>query len=89
MDAFICEFLRKYPPQIAIDRVCNRDTSIKDGNGNSFKIPKGTSAYAVHYNSKYYPNPEKFDPHSLLGEKKNEIQPNTFILFIWSRATYW
>lgn len=85
LDAFVCEVLRKYPPQIQVDRVCNKGTTISDSKGNSFTIPKGMTVnfnvYAVHYNPKYYPNPDKFDPNRFLGENKSKIQPNTFIPF--------
>uniref|UniRef100_A0A336LNI4 CSON013237 protein n=1 Tax=Culicoides sonorensis TaxID=179676 RepID=A0A336LNI4_CULSO len=85
LDAFICECLRMYPPMIAIDRVCSKDTTIDDGKGNSFTIPKGMfvffNPFAVHYNPKYYPNPAKFDPTRFLGENKKKIEPYTFISF--------
>lgn len=85
MDAFICECLRKHPPMLQIDRVCNKETVIHDGKGNSFKIPVGMKVslnpFAVHYNPKYYPNPAKFDPERFLGENKKKIDQNTFLSF--------
>lgn len=85
MDAFICECLRKHPPMLQIDRVCNKETVIHDGKGNSFKIPVGMKVnlnpFAMHYNPKYFPNPAKFDPDRFLGENKNKIEPNTFLSF--------
>lgn len=85
LDAFICECLRMYPPMIGIDRFCNRDTTIDDGKGNRFTIPKGMTiffnVFGVHYNPKFYPNPAKFDPDRFYGENKKNIQPNTFMSF--------
>ncbi|XP_063707464.1 probable cytochrome P450 9f2 [Culicoides brevitarsis] len=85
LDAFICECLRMFPPMVAIDRVCNKDTTIEDGKGNSFTIPKGMTiffnTFGVHYNHKYYPNPGKFDPNRFYGENKKNIQPHLFISF--------
>lgn len=85
LDAFICECLRMYPPMIGTDRVCNRDTTLEDGKGNSFTVPKGMliffNPFGVHYNPKYYPNPGKFDPSRFYRENKQNIKPNTFISF--------
>ncbi|XP_063707465.1 probable cytochrome P450 9f2 [Culicoides brevitarsis] len=85
LDAFICECLRKYPPMLQIDRICNKETVIHDGKGNSFKIPIGMKVnmnpFATHYNPKYFPNPEKFDPQRFLGENKKKIDPYSFISF--------
>lgn len=85
LDAFICECLRKHPPMLQIDRVCNKETVIHDGKGNIFTIPVGMKVnlnpFAMHYNPKYFPNPAKFDPERFLGENKNKIEPNTFLSF--------
>lgn len=37
LDAFICECLRKHPPMLQIDRVCNKETIIYDGKGNNLE----------------------------------------------------
>lgn len=85
MDAFICEVLRKHPGQPGFDRVCNEDTVIEDGKGNRFTIPKGMvifiNMFGLHYNPKYFPNPEKFDPERFLGENKKNIKPYTYMPF--------
>lgn len=85
LDAFICECLRKHPGQPGFDRVCNEDTVIADGKGNTFKIPKGMvifiNMFGMHYNPKYFPNPNKFDPERFLGENKKNIKPYTYMPF--------
>lgn len=85
LDAFICECLRKHPGQPGFDRVCNEDTVIGDGKGNTFKIPKGMvifiNMFGMHYNPKYFPNPNKFDPERFLGENKKNIKPYTYMPF--------
>lgn len=85
LDAFICESLRKHPAQPGFDRVCNEDTVIVDDKGNSFEIPKGMvifiNMFGMHYNPKYFPNPEKFDPERFMGENKKNIKPYTYMPF--------
>lgn len=85
MDAFISETLRKYPIAFISDRVSNAETIIEDEIGKKFTIPKGAYVWintiGIHFNHKYFPNPEKFDPDRFLGENKYKIIPNTFIPF--------
>lgn len=55
--------MRKYPVLPFLDRVCNSDYKIE---GSDLVIEKGTPVYiplfAVHYNPRFFPNPNKFDP---------------------------
>lgn len=85
LDAFICEILRKHPGQPGFERVCNEETVIQDGKGNSFTIPKGMNifinTFGSHYNPKYFPNPDKFNPERFLGENKRNIKPYTYMPF--------
>lgn len=85
LDAFICEALRKHPPVVAIDRVCNKDTLIDDGNGQAFMIPKDMTVQfntiGLHYNPKYFSNPDQCDPERFLGENKSKIKPYTYMPF--------
>ncbi|HEY7417379.1 MAG TPA: cytochrome P450, partial [Ktedonobacteraceae bacterium] len=57
----LTESMRHYPPIWAIDRRAIRDTTIGD-----VRIPKGArvvmNQYAVHHDSRFYPDPERFDP---------------------------
>ncbi|XP_063706634.1 probable cytochrome P450 9f2 [Culicoides brevitarsis] len=85
LDAFICELLRKHPGQPGFDRVCNEETLIESDDGKKFTIPKGmvifVNMFGMHYNPKYFPNPEKFDPERFLGENKKNIKPYTYMPF--------
>ena len=79
------EVLRKYPQLVQPDRVCVKDYVFDDGNNLKFTIEKGSrlfmTAYGIHHDSKYYPDPEKFDPDRFSDENKGKIQPATYIPF--------
>ncbi|XP_076250718.1 cytochrome P450 6k1-like isoform X1 [Rhynchophorus ferrugineus] len=63
LDLIILEGMRKYPVLPFIDRRCNSDYKVP---GTDLTIEKGTAIYiplfGLHYDPKYFPNPEKFDP---------------------------
>lgn len=63
------EALRKYPPAYFLNRVCNKDFQIPD---TDLVIPKGTyinvNVYSLHYDSEYYPEPQRFDPERFTPE---------------------
>lgn len=84
MDMVISEMLRKWPPALYTDRLCVKDYELNDGD-KRFVIEKGTSVwlpiYPIHRDSKYYPNPEKFDPERFTDENKISIVPGTYIPF--------
>lgn len=85
LDAFISEVLRCHPPGFLTDRVCNKDTKIKDHQGKEFVIPNKAklwiNVYGIHHDHRYFPNPMKFDPNRFLGENKKKIVPNTYLPF--------
>ncbi|XP_030752351.1 cytochrome P450 4c3-like isoform X2 [Sitophilus oryzae] len=76
----ISESLRLFPPVFIVGRHINKDIQIGD------KIfPKGTNVlvytFALHRNSKYWPNPKKFDPDRFLPEEIAKRPPSCYIPF--------
>ena len=70
----IHETLRLHPPAGLILRLCVKDFEI-DG----FLVKKGTQvhipAVAIHKDSKYYPNPETFNPDHFSKENLAKRSP--------------
>lgn len=65
LDQFVSEVLRKWTPAPGIERFCVKDFTF-ELDGKSITIPKDHSvlipSYGWHRDSKYFPEPEKFDP---------------------------
>ena len=84
MDMVISEVLRKWPPAVAIDRMCNKDI-VYEVDGLRVAIKKDEYVWlplsGLHRDPKYFPNPEKFDPERFSEENKNNIQPFTYLPF--------
>ncbi|CAL8086076.1 unnamed protein product [Orchesella dallaii] len=82
MDMVICEILRMYPAAARIERVCLND--YKDAETGLF-IPKGVTAAvpvnSMHYDKKYYNNPDKFDPEHFSPDKKAERVSYAYLPF--------
>ncbi|XP_030768433.1 cytochrome P450 6k1-like [Sitophilus oryzae] len=78
----IQETLRKYPPVAVVPRVCTKDYKI---HGTDIIIKKGTptfiSAWGLHKDPEYFPNPEKFDPERFNPENKHKIRDFSYIPF--------
>uniref|UniRef100_A0A915CB69 Cytochrome P450 n=1 Tax=Parascaris univalens TaxID=6257 RepID=A0A915CB69_PARUN len=74
------ESLRMYPPVPRNDRKCKTNVTV-----GGIKIEKGTfvylPTYAIHYDERYYPNPEKFDPERFSRSEKAKRDPVTFAPF--------
>ncbi|XP_011705721.1 PREDICTED: cytochrome P450 9e2-like [Wasmannia auropunctata] len=87
MDMVVSEALRKYPPQIFIDRVCAKRYELPPslpGCKNVIIEPNDAvmfPAYAIHHDPKYFPNPNKFDPERFSEENKDNIFPYTYLPF--------
>ena len=64
------ESMRLYPPAWAISRLAVQDYEIA-----GYQIPTGSlcmmSAYVMHRNPEYFPDPERFDPERWTLEAKN------------------
>jgi len=84
LDMVISECLRKWPPAMITDRVCNKEiTFIVDGQTITMKerqqfwIP----IYGLHMDPKYFPEPEKFDPERYNEENVSKIVPGSYLPF--------
>ncbi|XP_037036008.1 cytochrome P450 9e2-like [Bradysia coprophila] len=84
LDQVISECLRRWPPALLTDRVCNKEiTFIVDGQtvtmkaGQQFWIP----IYGLHMDPKYFPEPKKFDPERYSDENASKIVNGSYIPF--------
>ncbi|KAF7286470.1 hypothetical protein GWI33_005109 [Rhynchophorus ferrugineus] len=83
----ILELLRKWPPFVAIDRVCTKPYTIQSERpeevnvhlkpGDLLNIPY----VALHRNPLFYPNPERFDPERFNEENKSKLVTFTYMPF--------
>ena len=76
------ETLRKYPPVPTLNRECTNDYNIPgtDGvlkNGMATVIP----VLALHHDSKYYPEPQRFDPERFNEDEKAKRHHYVYLLF--------
>ncbi|ODM91133.1 Cytochrome P450 9e2 [Orchesella cincta] len=82
LDMFVNETLRMFPPAAKTVRSCVKDYQIP---GTQTVIKKGSivtmPVYGIHSDSKYYENPEKFNPENFLPEKKAQRYPVAFASF--------
>nr|ACE75341.1 cytochrome P450 [Glyptapanteles indiensis] len=75
LDAVISETLRKYPIQVAVDRICTKSFELPPAlpglkplmmkPGDNLWIP----TWAIHRDDQYFPNPDKFNPERFTDEK--------------------
>ena len=80
------ETLRKYPVLPFLERKCSVDYDLPAPTGTgTVKLPVGTGVYipvlGIHYDPKYFPEPEKFDPDRFTEENKRNRQNYTYIPF--------
>jgi len=73
LKAVVAEILRLYPLISFLDRVCVKDFEMPPAtpDGEPFTIKSGEyiwfPSYALHHDSKYFPEPEKFNPDRFLN----------------------
>ncbi|XP_013174129.1 PREDICTED: cytochrome P450 6B5-like [Papilio xuthus] len=76
------ETLRKYPVADLLHRNAQSDYKIA---GTNITLHKGDtviiSAYGIHRDPKYYPNPEKFDPERFTPENVGKRHPCAYLPF--------
>ena len=80
------ETLRKYPILPFLDRKCCIDYELPAPTGTrTIKLPVGTGVYipvlGIHYDPKYFPEPQKFDPDRFTDENKHSRPKYTYIPF--------
>ncbi|KAH8409757.1 hypothetical protein KR222_004897, partial [Zaprionus bogoriensis] len=84
LEQVVCEVLRKWPPSLAVDRECNKDISYQV-DGQTIHIRKGDIVSlpncALHYDPKYFEQPDKFDPERFNEQNKPKINPFTYFPF--------
>ncbi|XP_071631198.1 cytochrome P450 9e2-like [Temnothorax longispinosus] len=84
LDAVINETLRLYPPASFIDRRCVKETELPPAtsDGEPIMIKPGDrlwfSAYSLHRDPNYYPQPDKFDPERFLN---NDVDNSVYMPF--------
>ncbi|XP_050092165.1 cytochrome P450 9e2-like [Anopheles aquasalis] len=85
MDMVVSETLRKWPFGTVLNRECIQDYSCDDGTGNKFTIEKGSMLLipiiGIHFDEKYYKEPERFDPERFNEQNRKNIQSGTYIPF--------
>uniref|UniRef100_T1J9R2 Cytochrome P450 n=1 Tax=Strigamia maritima TaxID=126957 RepID=T1J9R2_STRMM len=81
LDMVTLETLRKYPPGIRLDRVCEDDEYKLNGITIRKGMPIIIPAYAMHHNPEFYPNPNIFDPERFSPEMKANRNPFTYLPF--------
>lgn len=85
LDMVVSETLRRWPIATLLNRECVRDYQYDDGRGVKFIIEKGAQIFipvvGLHFDPKYYPNPERFDPERFSEENRKKIQTGTYLPF--------
>ncbi|KAK7575859.1 hypothetical protein V9T40_012145 [Parthenolecanium corni] len=78
----ISETLRKYPPVGFLFRVCNESYQLPESSLQLFRGDRVTiPVLPLHFDEKYYPNPEKFDPDRFTPENISARPPYTYLPF--------
>ncbi|XP_014277803.1 probable cytochrome P450 6a14 [Halyomorpha halys] len=82
VELVITETLRKYPPIVNVARKSVRPYKIPNSD---LELPKDSVVvipiYSIHHDSKYYPDPEKFEPERFSEENKHRLVNCTFLPF--------
>lgn len=84
LDMVISESLRKWPPIALTDRICAKDY-VYEEDGVKFQIKKGMMlaipSISFHYDEKYFPNSNAFDPERFNAENKKNIVKEAYLPF--------
>lgn len=86
-DGLIAETLRLWPPGFQVERVCTKEYTInpKSPNEREVLVEKGVSisipVIAIHRDSQYYSDPERFDPERFSEENKAKLVPGAYLPF--------
>lgn len=83
------EALRKYPPGTVLRKCCTKSFRFPpakaNGSGPHLDVPEGMSVLipilALHYDPKYFPEPDKFDPDRFTDEAKESRPKYCYLPF--------
>ncbi|KAK2585575.1 hypothetical protein KPH14_010209 [Odynerus spinipes] len=82
LEMVVSETLRKYPALPFLERLTGEDYKIPNSN---VKLEKGTPVYisnlGLHYDSQYFPEPQKYDPERFSEEKKKSMTSCVYLPF--------
>lgn len=85
LDMVVSEALRKWPPNVQLDRKCTKDYLLDNGTGTRFTMDKGSSVlipvYAIHHDPKYFPDPDTFNPERFNEENRSKINAGAYLPF--------
>lgn len=86
MDMVVSESLRKWSLAAATDRVCSKDYTLTDDDGNTlfeFKVGDRVNIpiSGLHLDEVYFPEPHKFNPERFSDENKDKLVPYTYLPF--------
>ncbi|KAK9885350.1 hypothetical protein WA026_010847 [Henosepilachna vigintioctopunctata] len=87
MEMVVSENLRKWPVNVATDRVTTKPHTIAPKHPGEFALhlEENTSImipiFAIHHDPKYHKNPEKFDPERFSGENRRKMVPYSYLPF--------
>lgn len=81
LDACIKETLRLYPPLVRLERRVNTDGYNLGGVELENDQLVTISAFAIHRNPKYYPEPLTYNPERFMPENKHLLTPYTYLPF--------
>jgi cytochrome P450 family 6 len=78
----LSETLRKYPPGTTLNRECTEDYKIP---GTDVVLEKGMATVipvlALRHDTKYYPEPERFDPERFNEDEKGKRHHYVYLPF--------
>lgn len=86
MDMVVSEAMRKWSLVAATDRVCSKDYTLHDDEGNKlfdFKVGDRINIpiSGLQLDDVYFPDPHKFDPERFSDENKDKLVPYTYLPF--------
>lgn len=85
LDMVLSETLRMFPPVPFLDRRCNQKTTIENSDGTKVELQPGDGILfpvsSIHFDSNYFPEPEKFIPERFSHENRDKIKPFSYFPF--------
>ncbi|CAG5058935.1 unnamed protein product [Parnassius apollo] len=81
LDCVINETMRKYQPMGWLDRMASKDYKLDDRLTITVGTPVYVNVIGIHYDPKFYPEPERFNPDRFLSINKKNTNITTFVPF--------